>query len=263
MKKRILCLVTAMAMLIGMGSAVHAEEFQGSSAWKVEFDGKKMNSNFKSSEMTEEIYQIQPGDTIRLQVGIKNAGDKATDWYMTNEVLRSLEESQSVAEGGAYTYILTYVNHKKQETVLYSSESVGGEGKSKAGTGLNQATNSLEDWFFLDRLEKGSTGTVYLTVGLDGETQGNAYQDTLARLRMNFAVEEVASTSNRDRETHSITPGSPPDPNGPRNLPKTGDETNLLPYCAAALVSGIVLLVFGLIALKRKNEEEEGEEASA
>lgn len=30
-----------------------------------------------------------------------------------------------------------------------------------------------------------------MTVALDGETQGNGYQDTLAKLQMNFAVEKV------------------------------------------------------------------------
>ena len=94
-----------------------------------------------------------------------------------------------------------------------------------------------------------------LTVGLDGETQGNGYQDTLARLRMNFAAEEEASISSRTRTPHTATPGSPETPD--RNLPKTGDETNMLPYCIAALISGTVLLLFGLSALKKTREETE------
>ena len=32
-------------------------------------------------------------------------------------------------------------------------------------------------------------GIITLEVALDGETQGNSYQDTLADLQMNFAVE--------------------------------------------------------------------------
>jgi hypothetical protein len=258
MRKKITCLLLAAALSIGLGTAVYADEFTGSSSWAVEFDGKKMNSNFKSSEMAEEIYQLQPGDTIRLQVTLKNSGTKETDWYMTNEVLKSLEESQSVAEGGAYTYILTYTDDKKQETVLYTSESVGGEGDSKAGTGLNQATDSLDEYFYLDRLASGSKGTVYLTVGLDGETQGNEYQDTLAQLQMNFAVEEVGpGTPGRE----GAVPGSPQQPGASgRSLPRTGDETDIIPYCIGALLSGIILLAFGLMAL-RNNQEGRGAKA--
>ena len=33
---------------------------------------------------------------------------------------------------------------------------------------------------------------LHLTVGVEGETQGNGYQLTLAKLRMNFATEKVA-----------------------------------------------------------------------
>lgn len=257
MEKKILCLFAAVLFAVSLTMPVHAEEFFGSDSWNVNFDGKKMSSNFKSSELTEEIYQLLPGDTIRLQVNIQNSYSGAADWYMSNEVLKSLEESQSVAQGGAYTYILTYVNEKNKETVLYSSESVGGEGSSKAGVGLNQATDSLSDFFFLDRLESGGKGTVYLTVGLDGETQGNGYQDTLASLQMNFAATEAASISSNDRTPHSATPGDPPSRNSGRDIPKTGDETNLLPYCAAALVSGIILLAFGMSALKKTREETE------
>lgn len=36
---------------------------------------------------------------MELQVGLKNTSEKDADWYMTNEVLKSLEDSQSIAEG--------------------------------------------------------------------------------------------------------------------------------------------------------------------
>ena len=38
---------------------------------------------------------------------------------MTNEVLKSLEDTQSVAEGGAYSYILNYyIGPTEQKDVL-------------------------------------------------------------------------------------------------------------------------------------------------
>lgn len=194
MKRKIMCLVMAAAMTVGMSTTVFAEDFQGEKSWNVTFNGEGMESNFQSSEMTEEIYRIQPGDTIELQVGVGNSSGSETDWYMTNEVLQSLEDTQSVAEGGAYAYELTYVDPDGEETVLFSSETVGGE-SSAGGEGLHQATGSLEDYFYLGRLDSRETGSVHLRVQLDGETQGNDYQDTLARLQMNFAVEEVEANT--------------------------------------------------------------------
>ena len=106
MKKKILCLVLAAAMTIGAPTAAFAEEYTGEDHWAVEFDGENMNSNFTSAEMADEVYGILPGDTMRLQVAVVNDSDGQTDWYMSNEILKSLEEG-STAEGGAYTYILS------------------------------------------------------------------------------------------------------------------------------------------------------------
>lgn len=258
MGKKILCLVMAAMLTVGTSVTAFGEEIPGNKGWVVDFNGEKMNSNFDSSALSSEVYKLLPGDSIELQVGIKNTSEGETDWYMTNEILQSLEESQSVAEGGAYTYELTYVDHTNQETVLYSSETVGGEGTDGAGGGLHQATDSLEDYFYLDRLKNGESGTVHLTVALDGETQGNAYQDTLAKLRMNFAVEKVtASVEYRPGDPVRVTKTQ----RVVRSAPKTGDSTNIIGIAAVALVSGVILLVLAIVIIK-KRKDKEGEQKS-
>ena len=225
MKKKILCLAMAMLLMLSMSINVLAEDFVGSNEWTVSFDGDKMNSNFKSAEMTEDILNILPGDSITLQVNLKNTDDEKSDWYMTNEVLQTLEESNDSAEGGAYTYILTYVDPAGGEVVLYSSEVVGGEGSKEEG--LHQATNGLEDYFYLGRLSKSEQAMIRLYVQLDGETQGNAYQDTLAKLQMNFAVEGVTT----------------------QTVVKTGDQSPIAMISMAALGCAVVLLVLAILAM--------------
>lgn len=249
MKKKILCLAMAVLMTAGTSMTAFAEHIEGSKNWTVSFDGDQMNSNFDASEMSSEVYKMLPGDSMELQVGIKNDSKDETDWYMTNEILQSLEESQSAADGGAYTYRLVYVDHSSKETVLYDSDTVGGEADSAAGEGLEQATNALGDYFYLDRLQTGEAGSVHLTVALDGETQSNGYQDTLAKLQMNFAVEKVTASV-------EYKPGDPIKKTEIKKVvksgPKTGDSTNLIAICAVALVSGLVLLFFGIRAMKKK-----------
>lgn len=267
MRKKILCLFMAAALSLGAACPAYAEEHEGSKNWRVAFDGSKMDSNFSSAEMAEEISSIQPGDSIRLKVVLKNSSSQATGWYMTNKVLSTLEESQSSAEGGAYTYQLVYEAANGTEDVLYSSEAVGGEDNDKnAGEGLHQATGSLEDFFFLDTLNSGQEGAVYLTVKLDGESQGNDYQDTLAQLQMNFAVE------NADPVEVTVTP-TPIENTIRRTLQQdsrniiaasvqTNDPTQILPYCLAALAAGVALLVLGAITIKRRRGEQEEEGGS-
>ena len=231
MKKKILCLAMTLFMVVGSAMPAHAQDFVGGDNWAVTFTGKEMNSNFTSAAMTEEILNIQPGDSITVKVSIKNEDKEKTDWYMTNEVLKTLEDSVSVAEGGAYTYILTYKDTEGKETVLYSSETIGGEGEN-----LHQATEALENYFYLDRLESGESGSVQLYVQLEGETQGNDYQDTLARLQMNFAVEKV--------ETKKVI----------ENV-KTGDTSQIMLFSGLALVSGLVLLIFAMMSMKKYRNE--------
>ena len=234
MKKKILCLAMMIMMVVGTTMTANAENFESTANWLANFTGDKIESNFSTAAIADEILQILPGDTITLEVGIQNSSDVETDWYMTNQVLETLEESKDSAEGGAYTYILTYIGSDGAENVLYSSETVGGEGTAEDNMeGLHQATDSLEDYFFLERLDQAEKGTVRLFVELDGETQGNDYQDTLARLQMNFAVEKAA---------------------GPVVI-QTGDAANMLMYSAIAFGSGLVLLFLAIMNGKRREEE--------
>ncbi|WP_095176217.1 MULTISPECIES: sortase B protein-sorting domain-containing protein [Blautia] len=262
MKKKILCLVMAVVMTVGTALTVHAEEFKSDKSWQVNFDGDDVNSNFSSREMAEKIYGILPGDTIELQVDIKNSGEEQTDWYMSNEVLESLEE-ESKAEGGAYTYKLTYVTPSGAEAVLYNNETVGGEEPSNIGVGLEQATDSLDDFLYLDRLNAGSIGSVHLKVTLDGETQGNGYQNTLARLQMNFAVEKVApsivTVKGEDTVIRKTVTGTSNTVRETITRPKTGDTTNILLYSAIAMISGVILLIFGMLSIKKHHENEKGD----
>lgn len=248
MKKKLLILAAAALMFVSAPMTAKAEVYSGGSGWKVEFDGNQLNSTFKSNDINDAIYKLQPGDTVNITVSMSNTYDGQTDWYMTNEVLQSLEDSQSVADGGAYSYILTYVNPEGQETLLYSSESVGGEGSNSAGEGLHQATNTLEDYFYLDYLEKGESAQIKLTVALDGETQGNSYQDTLAKLQMNFAVEPTPTDA---PEGFSLT--NRPSISG---VVRTGDNVGNLVFSAVTFLAGIFFVV---LALRKRNQEKGAE----
>ena len=249
MKKKVLCLVMAMVMVVGAGISVQAEDYQGKDGWVANFDGKEIKSNFGTSNLTEEAKSIQPGDSITLKVGIKNSDSGKTDWYMTNEAIQSLEDANSVANGGAYEYRLAYINAAGKETELYNSETVGGEGASSK-EGLHQATDSLKEYFYLDRLDPGQSGTVTLRVKIDGETVINDYQETLALLKMTFAVEKVTESTIRKvpGEDKVIT-----------NRVKTGDTNKILLFCALALISGIILLILALMSMKRRRYNRKGE----
>ncbi len=230
MKKRWLIPVL---LLLFSPVTIHAESFSGGDDWNVYFDGKNMTSTFKNTDI-----DLEPGDSVDFHLSLKNQYHETTDWYMTNAVLQSLEDTQSVAEGGAYSYILTYISSDGTENVIYSSDEVGGETKNESGEGLHQATNSLKDYFYLDRLDANQSGEITLHVALEGETQGNTYQDTLAKLQMNFAVELVTS-------------------NGNRKVADTSDNSQVLLYSVITLVAGLACLGLVIFNVRQRKKEDE------
>ena len=228
MKKKIFCLLLMLVVLSLMPLSASAESYD-SKDWYVTFtSGQKMNSNFDSGSIDSLVGGLQPGDTLNIRVRLKNEYSKTVDWYMKNEVLRSLETS--TASGGGYSYVLNYTHPNGSVDVLYSSDRVGGERDPETSSvpeGLKEATSNLKDYFYLDSIAAGNAGYVDLTVALDGETQGNDYQTKSADLTMRFAV-EVPDTTSRT------------------TIVRTGDEYNLLPFYIAMAVSGLVFLYLAL-----------------
>lgn len=237
---------------------------------------KEMVSDFKSSDMYSEMSGMQPGDSVDIVMNLKNEYAGSVDWYMTNKVLKSLEDTRSShagLSGGAYTYRLKYRNNSTgAEKTLFDSDTVGGESASVEGQGLHEATGALKDWLFLDTFDKGGGGVLTLTVELEGETQGNDYQDTLAELQMNFAVELRSSNQNNPPDNNN--PGNPVNPNNPNNpsnpvnppsrstsertqIVRTGDYSQTLLYIAVAGISGVILLILAIYSLRERRRKKE------
>ena len=238
MKKRFFSLLLIGLLLCSLSVCAFAENGK---VWNATFtkDGK-MTSDFKKDVTDEIVSSMEPGQAATFTVRLKNDNASASNWYMSNKVIKTLEKTasggDSGASGGTYTYLLTYTSPNGAVKELYNSQLVGGDTPLSDGSrervGLEEATVGLEEMFFLGQIGSGETGVVSLKVGLDGETLDNAYQLKTGDIVMNFAA-EVASTTPGNH-----TPGA-----------KTGDETNLLPYYVIMIISGLVFLYLALDAI--------------
>lgn len=240
MKKKVFAAVLSLALLLCAVPTAFAET--NSAEWDVTFTSENtLDSNYTAANLSSKVHEMQPGDTVNLTLNLRNDNGAPANWYMSNTVLQSLEESGNAANGGAYEYELTYANPDNGVDVLFTSDAVGGELSASDRVGLKNATEALEDYFYLDTLEPGERAVVNLRVSLDGETQGNSYQDTLARLQLNFAVDPTTE------RTEIVTrPGLP--------VVQTGDHNDSLPFIIAAGASGLLLLVLALLGTReRKN----------
>lgn len=250
-------------MAFGMALPVQAETFYGDESWNVTFSSaNEMMSSFSTADINDVVGGMQPGDNVIITLKLKNENPTATDWYMQNEVLYSLEDRSANKEtgGGAYTYRLFYTDKSGTVETLFDSDTVGGENGetvddmlSGMGEGLHGATNALKDYFYLDTVQNGEGGTITLEVALDGETQGNSYQDTLADLQMNFAVELRDDLPVRPNPENPGNPPQPVDDTQPTPTPgsgrgtgvvRTSDESRLPTFAVAGGVSGLLLLIY-------------------
>ena len=227
MRKKSLSLLLALLLLCSISVFASAENEAQAGDVTFTAGGRMVEENFNVDQM---ISALQPGDTASYTVYIHNQHPSTTRWYMSNEVLRSLEDSAEAGKiyGGAYSYKLSYVGPGGNQTI-YDSDRVGGDDGFEGRVGLHEATDNLEEYFFLDTLNSGESGVVTLTVSLEGETQGNLYQNTAAKIQMNFAVELKDA--------------------GGKTAVKTGDENNLTPYYIGMVVAGLLFLYLALDAL--------------
>lgn len=254
MRKILPSMLIAASMIVIMSVSAFAQLVPTNTEWNVSFAADNtMVSDFSTAEMDDKVYGLQPGDYTDIVLNLTNDNEATVDWYMTNDVITSLEDSNQGAAGGAYTYILTFKNTTKNtEKDLYRSDTVGGEEASAAGEGLHEATDALKDWIYLDTFAPGDTGVINLRVMLDGETQGNGYQDTLAELEMNFAVElnEPERGEEEPKKNKKVI--------RKYKVVRTGDYTDTLPYIFAAAISGVVLLVLAVYSLRERRRQRGG-----
>ena len=235
MKKKVFAFIVVLSLILTLPLAVCADHLSGGSGWTVEFTkDEKLESNFSSSSIADAARGLQPGDDLTVTIRLINSSGKTADWYMLNEIIRSLEDTQTNAAGGAYAYQLTYAPSVGQLVTLYDSETVGGELNGSEPEGLNEVDSALKNYMALETMRSGNSGTVTLKVSLDGETQGNSYQDSLADLRMRFAVE--------------LTPIG--------KIIKTGDESmNVSPFYIGMAVSGLLFLVLAVDGLRQRKKQ--------
>ncbi len=238
MKKKVFAFIVVLSLILALPLAVSADHLYGGSGWTVEFTkDEKLVSNFSSNSLADEARGLQPGDDITFTITLKNSSGKTADWYVLNEIVNSLEDTQKKAAGGAYSYLLTYAPSAGTPVTIFDSNKVGGELKENEPEGLHGVDTALKNYIALETMRTGKSGVVTLKVSLDGETQGNSYQDSIADLRLRFAVE--------------VTPTG--------KIIKTGDESiKLSPFYIGMAVTGVLFMALAVDGfLQRKKQRGE------
>ena len=282
--RRCLAMAMSLVMAAGMCLTAHAEEISRT-GWTAVFTGSAIETNFRPSDAYAALCELQPGDSGSLRIDLRNDSDEYVQWYVSNDTLQTLEDTRASAKDGGYTYKLAYTSNgaagssdaiavSDRTVVLFESDAVGGDSSG----GLYDATDALDEYIQLCSMAPGGSGYVVLDVGLDGETQGNGYQSTLAALRINFAVDTVppeyveipgepTTVTVKDPPRRVEIPGDPVyvigDPDVPLSdipqyttVPQTSDTLKAVLWSTAAMLAGCGTAAIIIIAKKRREKED-------
>ena len=237
---KITTLLLALMTVLMMSQAAFAESYDGGT---FSYNGSSISNSKAAATIDQAISNLEPGDSMTFTFTYKNDSDASTEWYLENQVVRTLEAQGGV--NGGYTYELVNNGKKEGRVVIFSSKAVAGqssENPDKTDQGLKSATNATGDWLYIDTLAAGQSGTTTLTVALDGESQANSYQNTNGQLRIAYGVEDTAV--GEDIIKHKGV--------------DTGDTTNLI-IPVAAFIGAMILLILAILSYRK--DRKDGEEA--
>ena len=245
MKKmsRITTLLLALMTVLMMSQAAFAETYNGGT---FSFDGNDIKNTKADSSIDEAIRNLEPGDSVTFRFEYSNDCNDETEWYLENEVVKTLEEMGG--KNGGYTYKLVNYSVAEGKVTIFDSEAVAGEDSEnpdESDTGLKSATNATEDWLYIDTLKSGESGSTELTVALDGESQANSYQATDGQLRIAYAVEKTATGGT----VYKHVPGKPIN---------TGDNSNLMTPILM-FIGAVVLMALAIFSFRK--DRKDGDEA--
>jgi len=248
MKKNIMAMVMALAVFVGLGTNVHADNnamvsFTESNT--LEYSGAAMANG--EVNLGAAFENVVPGELRTQIITLKNENGKTADFYMSAEVVEALETNTVAARGAGYDIELKVGN-----TVLYDS-TVGGYSASEAASasGIGGMNSVLEDYILVATLNPGESREIALSIKFDGEAMDNTsaidYSLTDGKLAFDFMVgydEPAKETIVRYEQKEEVIRII--------EVVKTGDEA-LIGVAIAVLAAGLVLLVLGR---KKKTEEE-------
>ena len=98
MIKRAAVLLMSAVLMLAMTAAPSFAESTDISG-EAHFDGSNITSDFSSEEVAKAFTNLQPGDDITVTVMYQNDYSESTDWYMANEVIKTLEKVDSAKNG--------------------------------------------------------------------------------------------------------------------------------------------------------------------
>ena len=242
MKGKLLTILGLCVAFAGSSATIHAADesplisFDGDSAQYFEF-------NTDQNAMTDKFTGMMPGETRSETFTLVNNDSRELKFFLDTHVLKDLETNpESLA-----VYEITF---SRDGEVFYQG-TVGGED----GSLVDLSGNSMGDSMLMAELKENESTEIEMTIGIDGDSMDNSYQNAIGSLQFVFAVQEDDPIV-IDQEPTIVqrvvnVPGRVIETVG------TGIKENPGLYAGLLLISGGVIIALIVVAKKRKAEEGE------
>ena len=160
MKKKLIALGLMIAVTFSSVNVTYADDNKNISSVKADQEGKLVTEDVN----LDAFVGIAPGDLRIEKISIKNESEDLYDFYILEETVKALEETNNAA-GGAYKFDIRVGEDYDSSKSLLSKEVGGYDADGSASAEGLSEVNELDGYTFLTELE-GSEST-YLFIALE------------------------------------------------------------------------------------------------
>jgi hypothetical protein len=192
---------------------------------------------------------MAPGDGRTVAIKVENDNSHSAAFFISEDTLTSLEESNRNARGGAYSFQLSVGETAESAQSLLEAIAGGYDAEQNASTSGLADITELNDYQYLAELAPGESTYVFLTLELDGESFDSNYANTIGTLAFQFRAtyeddaEPTVITEYNEEKGETTIIRTIVDQLVPlASAAKTGDAAPIL-LLAVLLAAGVILVV--------------------
>lgn len=241
MKHKILLSLGLCLALAGTTGTIKAED----ESPLISFDGDSENYfefSTDKNELTDKFTGMMPGEKRSETFTLVNNDKREMKFYLNTQVLKDLGDANHTA-GAVYD-----ISFARDGEVFYEG-TIGGED----GSLLDLSGNSMGENMLMATLKEDQKSDITMTIGIDGDSMDNTYQNAAGELQFKFSVQYDDPVIQEPTIVEKVV-----------KLPgkviegvKTGVSANVMPLAIVLLISGGVIV--GFIIMKKKRSVQEGE----
>ena len=251
MKKKLIALGLMIAVTFSSVNVTYADDNKNISTVKADKDGKLVTEDVN----LDAFVGIAPGDLRIEKISIKNESEDLYDFYILEETVKALEETNNAA-GGAYKFDIRVGEDYDSSKSLLSKEVGGYDADGSASAEGLSEVNELDGYTFLTELEGSESTYLFLALEVIGEgndnystvssdvdgSNGLGYTNALGQLKLSFKVE---SPSHQGEKAKKVVTKTVDKVKTVKKYVKTGDSVKLFVFAGVLLV-GVALLIISL-----------------